>query len=418
MDKLEEKGLLFPYRFLDLTDDKGFICGKLLGDLGADVIKIEKPGGDPNRNLGPFYHDIPDPDKSLYWFAFNTSKRGITLDIETSDGQEIFKKLVKSSDGVVESFKPGFMDRIGLGYEDLCKVKSDIIVTTITPFGSSGPYKEYEASDLTLWALSGLLFICGDPDRPPVRISFPQSYLHAGVDAAIGTSMALYHRGVSGEGQKVEVSIQQCMERVAYAARSTWDGRGKHLQRSGSNLKVPPLGTITPLIWPCKDGYVAFFLFGGTMGVLSNPALVKWMDEENMGTEFIKGVNWPALDLGKTPQKEIDWIVEPISQFFMSHTKSELWGEGVKRRVMVFPVADTKDILNDIQLKSREFWVALEHPELDDRVIYPGAFVKTEEKLCGVRRRAPLIGEHNTEIYEELGYSKEQIVSLKQCRVI
>src|SRR4030042_6791807 len=99
MDKLEEKGLLFPYRFLDLTDDKGFICCKLLGELGADVIKIEKPGGDPNRNLGPFYHDIPDPDKSLYWFAFNTSKRGITLDIETSDGQEIFKKLVKSSAG-------------------------------------------------------------------------------------------------------------------------------------------------------------------------------------------------------------------------------------------------------------------------------------------------------------------------------
>jgi crotonobetainyl-CoA:carnitine CoA-transferase CaiB-like acyl-CoA transferase len=154
------------------------------------------------------------------------------------------------------------------------------------------------------------------------------------------------------------------------------------------------------------------------MGVLSNPTLVKWMDEEDMGTEFIKCVNWPALDLGKTPQKEIDRIVEPISKFFMSHTKSELWEEGVKRRVMVFPVADTKDILNDIQLKSREFWVALEHPELDDRVVYPGAFVKTEEKLCGVRRRAPLVGEHNAEIYEEVGFSKEEIVSLKQCGVI
>jgi len=418
MDKLEEKGMLSPYRILDLTDEKGFICGKLLGDLGADVIKIEKPGGGPRRSLGPFYRDIPDPEKSLYWFAFNTSKRGITLDIETSDGQGIFKKLVEISDGVIESFRPGYLDRIGIGYEDLCKVKSDIIVTTITPFGSSGPYKDYEASDLTLWALSGLLFICGDSDRPPVRISFPQSYLHAGVDAAVGTAMALYYRGISGEGQKVEVSIQQSMERVAYAARSTWDGRGKHLQRSGSNLKVPPLGTTTPLIWPCKDGYVAFFLFGGAMGVLSNPALVKWMDEENMCTEFIKGVNWPALDLGKTPQEEIDCIVEPISKFFMSHTKSELWEEGVKRRVMVFPVADTKDILNDIQLKSREFWVVLEHPEVDDRIIYPGAFMKTEERLCRVRCRAPLLGEHNVEIYEELGFSKEEIAGLKQCMVI
>jgi len=416
---MQEQTVLGPYRILDLTDEQGLICGKLLGDLGADVIKIEKPGGDPTRNIGPFYHDLPDPEKSLYWFAFNTSKRGITLDSETSDGQEIFKKLVKGADCVIESFRPGYMDSIGLGYEDLCEIKSDIIMTSITPFGATGPFKDYEASDLTLWALSGLLYICGDPDRPPIRISFPQSFLHAGVDAAVGTVMALYHCGMEGEGQKVEVSIQESMERIGYASRTTWDGRKKILRRPGSSLRVPPLGTETPLIWPCKDGYVAFYLFGGSMGAISNPALVNWMEEEKMATDYIKGIDWPNLDIGRTPQEQIDLIVEPISKFFLSRKKSELWEEGVKRRVMVYPVANARDILSDPQLIERGFWVELDHPELNGAVTYPGPFVRTENGLCRIRRRAPLIGEHNTEVYvKELGFSKEEMAILKQCMVI
>ncbi|OGP62658.1 MAG: hypothetical protein A2169_06820 [Deltaproteobacteria bacterium RBG_13_47_9] len=416
---MHEQGFLSSYRILDLTDEQGLMCGKLLGDLGADVIKVEKPGGDPARNIGPFYHDIPDPQKSLYWFAFNTSKRGITLDIETSDGQEILKKLIITSDCLIESFRPGYLDGIGLGYSDLCQTKSDIIVTSIVPFGSTGPYREFEASDLVSWALSGLLYICGDPDRPPVRISFPQSYLHAGVDAAVGTIMALYHRGMEGEGQKVEVSVQESMERIGYASRTTWDGRKKILRRPGSSLRVPPFGTVTPLIWRCRDGYVAFYLFGGVMGAISNPSLTKWMDEENMATDFIKSTDWSNLDIGRTPQEDIDLIVEPISKFFMSHKKSELWEEGVKRRVMVYPVANTQDILDDPQLKERDFWVELEHPDLNEAITYPGPFVKSEERLCRLRQRAPLIGEHNTDIYvKELGISKEEIAILKQCMVI
>ena len=133
------EGMLGPYRVLDLTDEKGLLCGKLLGDLGADGIKIERLGGDPARRLGPFYHDEADPEKSLFWFALNTSKRGITLDIETTDGQEIFKKLVKSADFVIESFSPGYMDKLGLGYSALEKVNPGVIVVSITPSGQTGP---------------------------------------------------------------------------------------------------------------------------------------------------------------------------------------------------------------------------------------------------------------------------------------
>ena len=149
--------LLAPYRALDITDEKGLMCGKILADMGADVIKVEKPGGDLARRIGPFYHDDPNPEKSLYWFAYNTNKRGITLDIETSDGQDIFKQLVKTADFVIESFDPGYMSSLGLGYADLEKINPRIIMVSITPFGQSGPYVEqgYKVNDMIVWALGG-----------------------------------------------------------------------------------------------------------------------------------------------------------------------------------------------------------------------------------------------------------------------
>ena len=162
--------MLSPYRVLDLANEKGYYCSKLLADLGADVVKIERPGGDLSRNSGPFYHDIPDPEKSLNWFVFNRGKRGITLNIETADGQDIFKRLVKGADFVIESFAPGYVDRLGLGYLALSQVNPRIIITSITPFGQTGPYKDYKAPEIVNMAMNGILFMCGDPDRPPVQI--------------------------------------------------------------------------------------------------------------------------------------------------------------------------------------------------------------------------------------------------------
>jgi crotonobetainyl-CoA:carnitine CoA-transferase CaiB-like acyl-CoA transferase len=420
LEKKEENGMLTPYRVLDLTNEMGLMCGKLLGDLGADVIKVEKPGGDDARRIGPFHGNHSDPEKSLHWFAYNTSKRGITLDMTRPAGRDIFRRLVAASDCVIESFPPGYMDDIGLGYPDLREVNGKIILTSITPFGRSGPYRDYKASDLTLWALSGLSFICGDPDRPPVRISLPQAYLHAGADAAAGTAMALFHRGVSGEGQHVHVSIMRAMERVAYTAHNLWDGRRKILRRPGSGLRIPPLGTTTPVIWSCKDGYVAFYLFGGAMGAVSNPALTRWMDEEGLASAAMLGMDWPTFDIGRTPQEDIDRdIVGPISAFFMRHTQKELWHEGVERRVMLYPVHDAEGVLNFRQLKERGFWVQLEHGELGENITYPGPFIKTQEGLCRVRCRAPLIGEHNADIYaHELGLSEEDMRRLSENGVI
>ena len=171
----ETERLLSPYRVLDLTDEKGVVCGRILGDFGANVIKVEKPGGDPCRNIGPFYHDIPHPEKSLFWFAYNANKRGITLNIESVDGKEIFKKLVQSADVVVESFPPRHMDSLGLGYSELSRVNQNIIMTSISPFGQTGPYSEFKGPDLITWSIGGMTQVSGDPDRQPVRVSFPQS---------------------------------------------------------------------------------------------------------------------------------------------------------------------------------------------------------------------------------------------------
>jgi len=201
--------MLSCYRVLDLTNEKGFLCGKALGDFGADVIKIEKPGGEPARSLGPFYHDIPDPEKSLYWFAFNANKRSITLDIETADGRELFKNLVKTADVVIESFKPGYLDDIGLGYSILSEVNPGIILTSISGFGQKGPYRDYNDRDLAVWALSGYMYITGEPDRPPLAPSYPHAHLIGAMNGAIGTVIALNQRRLTGRGQQVDASSHQ-----------------------------------------------------------------------------------------------------------------------------------------------------------------------------------------------------------------
>src|SRR3989338_8929356 len=253
--------MLNPYRVLDLTDEKGLMCGKLLGDLGADVIKVERPGGDLTRRLGPFYHDEPDPEKSLFWFALNTSKRGITLNIETAEGQDIFKKLVKNADFVIESFPPGYLDKLGLGYSALEMINPGVILVSITPFGQTGPYKDWKGSDIVAWAMGGDMAPWGDADRPPLHFG-PHSpaSLPAGADGALGALTALYQRHITGEGQQLDVSIQEAVIHCIEHITSNWDFRQAFAIRGES--RNPGAGHFTRLIWPCKDGYV-YWSHGG-----------------------------------------------------------------------------------------------------------------------------------------------------------
>jgi len=403
---------------LDLTDDKGFLCGRILGDLGADVIKVELPGGDPSRRIGPFYKDIPDPEKSLYWFAYNANKRGITLNIESEDGKEIFKKLAKKAHFVIESYPPGYMDSLALGYSSLSQINPAIILTSITPFGQTGPYAGYKASDIVEMGMCGLMYLCGDPDRPPVRISCPQAYLHAGADAAVGTMMAHYYREMNGQGQRVDVSIQEAVYMGTMNAPPFWELEQRILKRAGVRRTGLTAGVLQRQVWVCKDGNVNMPVYGGEVGIKTNRALARWMDDEGMADDFLRGIDWDNFDMARVDQKTWDHMERLLERFFLNHTKEELYNKGLSLGAMIYPVSTPKDIAESPQLEARKYWEQVEHPELGETITYPGAAVKASLTPMRIRKRAPLIGEHNQQVYKELGFSEEELITLKRGGII
>lgn len=401
------------YRVLDLSNEWGMLCGKILADLGADVIKVERPGGDPVRDRGPFYGNIPSRDKSMFWFAYNTGKRSITLDVETNDGKQIFKKLVKSADIIIETFPAGYMSVLGLDYPVLISINPGIILASITPSGQTGPRSNYESCDLVALATGGLMYTTGDADRAPIRPSVEISYSLVGVQATIGVLMALYNRSRTGVGEYIDMSIQECVIPTAWIAPNLWLLNNCLLNREGNRARR--VQVVVRQIWQCKDGYVSWRLFTGT-DADKTEALVQWMDTEGMARE-LKEIDWKSVDMSEVTQAEIDSWERLWSAFFLSHTKDKLYKEGVNRGIMIFPVNDFKDLYEDEQLKSRNFWVEVAHPELADNIVYPGAPFITQDDWWSVKR-PPLIGEHNTDIYKELGYATEQIELLKARHVI
>ena len=411
--------MLSSCRVLDLTDEKGFFAGRLLADFGADVIKVEPPGGDPARRLGPFYHNIPDPEKSLHWFFFNANKRGITLNIQSSQGQEVFKRLVKTADVVLESFPPGYLAELGLGYTELTHLKPDLILTSVSPFGQQGPYAQFKGSDLVCLGMSSIQYIFGEPERAPCYVTFPEAYLNTGSQAAAGTLIALYYREVSGEGQHVDISVQTAMANFHYNAQAVWDMNKVIMKRVGASRAATSAFVNQRQIWPCRDGYVAFLFFGGSYGRRLVEPLIKWMDEEGMAEVFLKEVNWDELDLATIDRQFFDRIQDNIAEFLLTHTKAELSEETYKRGGVLCPVQTIGDITQSPQLEARGFWQEVSHPELGASITYPGGIVKMSDWNPVIKRRAPLIGEHNLEIYEEeIGFSREELSVLKQNDVI
>jgi len=414
------EALLGNIRVLDLADEKGLLCGKILGDLGADVLKIEKPGGDGARSRGPFYHDEPHPEKSLDWFAFNTNKRGITLNIELPEGQELFKELVATADVVVESFPPGYLSAMGLDYESLALINPKIIMTSITAFGQTGPYKDCKSSDITAWAMSGLMNLTGESDRPPLQMGLGQAYCWAGVHAAAATLIAQYHRSITGEGQWIDVSAFECLVHLDFRGPLLWEQLGKVLRRTKYFLHYDSSGKelYGRVIWPCKNGYVAWNLHGGRLGARENIAWTHWLGEEGMAGD-LKNVDWAMLDISELSQKELDSLLKPFGRFFLTHTKRELEEGALARGIQLSAVADIRDLLDNEQLIALGYWTKVEHPELHDTILFPGHFFRSSESHSKIGRRAPLIGEHNQEIYErEMGLSKKRILTLRQRNVI
>ena len=408
--------MLDGLRVLDLTDEKGFLCGKILAELGADVIKIENPGGDPGRDIGPFYGTRPHPERSLYWHAYNSSKRSITLNIELEEGVRIIKKLVKQADILLESFPPTHMTRLGLDYEALFKINPEIIFTSISPFGKTGPYRDLRSSDISFMAMSGLMDITGDPERSPLRFGLDQSYCLAGTQAAIGTLFALFNRHRTGEGQHVDVSSYDSLVLANYWEPVRWEFEKRLVNRLGDRFSRGKGSTRQ--VWPCKDGYVTWTMMGGRVEIERLKAIIAQMDREGMAG-FFKTIDLDNVHISQLTDEEIGTWEDSIGEFFLRHTKEELARFSKEKNLTLCIVNELLDVMDSVHLAQRKYWEDVEIPEIGMAFKSPGFLFQSSEMNTKVRFRAPRIGEHNKEIFvNEMGLTEQRIKELKRLEVI
>jgi crotonobetainyl-CoA:carnitine CoA-transferase CaiB-like acyl-CoA transferase len=388
--------VLDTYRVLDLADVRGQFCGKILADLGADVIKVEPPEGDPARRLGPFIDEDPDPEKSLVWSAYNTSKRSITLDLESEKDRDRFLKLTGQAKFLIESFSPGCLEKLGLSFEILHRLNPSLIMVSITPFGRTGPYARFKDSDLINMGMGGLMTLCGDRDRPPLRFTAEQSYPLAGMYGALAALAAHLYREKTGLGQHIDVSIQESVFQTSRSTRIYWDIQRFLEKREGSCMAR---GAITfRNLWPCRDGLVCWRLFVATLGKWTR-ALFDWMKEEGLAAD-LSDVSWEELDMAFLSQKDINRFEAPIQSFFLEHTKEELFQESLKRGFVLFPLSTVRDLYENEQLKARAFWKEVAYPALGRIIRHPGPPFLVQGMNFKLKK-PPRIGEHNHEILDQ-----------------
>lgn len=391
------------YRVLDLADEKGAQCVKTLAELGADVIKVEHPQGDPMRFLSPFAGDVPHPERSLWFAYYNTDKRGITLNLETEEGRELLKHLCVRCDVVVECFSLEKLAQYGFAFESLKEINSKIILTSITGFGQAGPRSAYKAPDLVCFAMGGPMYPSGERNQAPCVAPGNLAYGVAGAWAAAGTILALYSRAASGVGQHVDVSGQEAAAMITDSAITRYSYEGSIVPREGNTYPW-----ITPGdLYPCKDGWVR--IVAGQ--VVHWRRLIAWMGNP----ELLNDTSWENRDKRNQSKPLVDRM---ISDFTRKFTRAELFAEGQKLGVPVTPVNAPGEYMKSETAKSRNFFVYLEHPFLG-RHPYARPPYKLSVTPARKERPAPLLGQHNEEIYcGELGFTREDLCGMRARRVI
>jgi crotonobetainyl-CoA:carnitine CoA-transferase CaiB-like acyl-CoA transferase len=402
---------LSPYKILDLTTCESWLCGRLLADMGATVIKVEPPEGDPGRHQGPFYHHTEDPELSLRWWFLNRGKQSITLDLNQDADQIRLRHLTQCADAVLESYPVGYLLERSLDYKVMSIVQPKIVMTSITAFGQSGPYAHFQANDLTLSALSGAMYLSGDVDRAPVRISIPQYEMHGATEAAVNTAMALYHARRTGNGQHIDVSSQLASIRTLMNATQFPPLEGRNLKRTGVWLEVGPMRWRS--VYAAKNGHVAVMLAAGALASSTFEGLMNWARKEVEVPESIDQVDWKTIDLPMlmfdpskaTLLEELSHVLEP---FFRLHTKEALYAYALEKRVLLAPVSTIGDIRKDEQLKDRAYFETVTHEGLGT-VDYPSQWAKLSLTPLTSGVRAPHIGEHNQSVWEALGSHNDQV---------
>jgi crotonobetainyl-CoA:carnitine CoA-transferase CaiB-like acyl-CoA transferase len=395
--------MLSPYRVIDLSDERGQLCGQILGDLGADVILVEPTGGSRARARGPFYRNTANPNQSLHFWAFNRNKRAITLDLDNNNDRLRLKQLAASADFFIESGDPGYFAQRGLGYVDLAALNHGLIYISISAFGQNGPKASNAAADLTLVAAGGPMMLQGDDDRPPVRIVVPQAYLHASADAAAAALIAHHQRVRSGLGQHVDVSAQEAVSIAAFSQPLVPAIGATPTKRMSGGVRVGRL--VARQVWPARDGYVVLVLWFGPALALPTQRLMQCIFEHGFCDEATRDRDWLTYDArlisGEVPPEEYEALKMTVERFTRSRTKAELLKLALERALLIAPVATVEEVVKSPQLAAREYWRVLDHDELDAAMRYPGPFARFSETPITYRRRPPTVGEHNREVVSE-----------------
>ena len=372
-----------------------------MADLGADVIKIEGPEGDPGRRIPPFAGDASHIEKSLYFLHRNANKRGITLDLQTGEGSATLQSLVKTADILVENSQPGYMVGLGLGYPVLKEINPGLVMASITEFGQSGPYRDYKGSNLVDFALSGVMITSGFPGKTPCMMPGTPAYDATSLVVAISILAALYNRATSGRGQYVDISVYEAsriglypwpVPNYSYNLNPGW----------GSPTTETRLGALAYPIYPCKDGFIRVVAltprqWDALVRVLGSPEVLLMPEWR----EFL-------YRLGNA-----DDLYALMIEFTTKYTMLELFEAGHREGVPIGPILDIKGFIDNPQTKAREFFVEVNHA-IAGKALYAGPPYKWSMTPAVIQRPAPCLGEHNEEVMREerVSPSTDQVVKV------
>jgi crotonobetainyl-CoA:carnitine CoA-transferase CaiB-like acyl-CoA transferase len=406
---------------LELSHFAAAVAGRVLADLGAEVIKIEPPGGDRARHAEPAFDGADRQRHAFGFLAFNLGKRSVTLDTGTDAGREILARLAASSDIVLIDW-----ERAGSTQEAdrlralVTEANPRLVFCEIWPYGR-GEYEDTVATDLTIQAQGGHLYLNGDTDRPPVAVSAPVAVLAGGTEAASAALMAYYHAVRTGQGQQVSVSLQACVVWTLLNTTMTWQCMGINEMRGGAVKRERGNSFYTRLVWPCKDGFVQFGPVGGGGGAardISLNALIEWMRDEGSYDQILTACDWNGPSRFTIPQEAYDAVTEVIGAFIATKTMDELIERGMKQRILLAPIYTIPQLLHAEQLAARGFFREVPDERRGATALHPGPFARLSETPLVDLRPAPQAGADTGAVLNAAGLAPSEISALRRAEVI
>jgi crotonobetainyl-CoA:carnitine CoA-transferase CaiB-like acyl-CoA transferase len=372
-------------RVLDLSQGlAGPLCAKILADFGADVIKVEPLGGDAARAMAPFFGGRRHPEKSLVYLLANLNKRGIKLNLDDADGRALLRRLAANTDVIVESYKPGYLASLGLDYASLAADNPRLIMVSITPFGQTGPYSQYASEEIVTYALSGIMSISGTSDREPLKHGGVQSQYEGGLNGVLATLVALQVRDLQGEGQQVDISLQDVVAStlIIHQPLYSWAGGVQGRRRPG--------GSSYGQVQECKDGYFIWQTGGGA----------EWSDIlDFFGSEGLREERFTTVAGRTIHGEDLDRLVLEATK---DRTMEELFRTASEKYHMLFGIVQRpEDLARCPHLEAREFYQEVDHPVMG-RIRVPYRLWSMPDCPAVYRRPAPLLGQHNSEVFGDL----------------